>query len=913
MYISNTTFTGGVNNAGLIEGLTSTGLYIGSTTFTGGVNNSGTIRALNYTGLYVSVTTFEGGITNSGLIDAGTSGIDISATNFTGGLNNTTSGIIQTTDSTGVYVSVTNWSGDFTNAGKIFGATDAAQGGSGVYLDATNFDGNFLNSGTIVAGQTSGTGVYLTGDLFDGNVTNSGAIIATDPGYDGLSLNHTLYTGNVLNSGKITAPQTGINVGNGTTVAGSLTNSGVIDPSYGIVVNGLVQGGIFNSGTILGTVKAIDLSGANDAHVITQTAGLIQGNSLADGTGTVETALDLDNGYEDTFNGNGGVLDGDTVGGAADGDDFAVGGNFVYLRGTATDIDQLDFNSGRGAFGVNDANGDGLDDAGGQATSNLLDFTAEDMNVNAGGTAYLGELTTITVNNDLNMDPDGTLAYFLTTGTAGGTPGSVNAANDANLDGTLLAVLDPIDFASSTTNTYTYQDIVTGTINGTFTNVSTSSLFWTATADYNAGDVDLEINRIDFGDIAGVLGLIETQNQQSTGNVLETIFQDIQANGPLGNELDDLFAFLFGTTDPDEILAAYDEISGREHAQVVQASLTTAQIFNTLVGDQMDRTLLTMDGTRFANLGEQRYASAAALAATDASAGGVGAHGLNRGASGLAVWARGFGQWGEVDGDAEAQGYDHDASGVAGGVEYAINNNASIGGAVVYSNNDVDFNTPGDEAEIDAWQLGAYGNYGFGNFYAGGTASFGWQDVSTVRTIGVPVPGAPFVAVAGYDASAWSLNGEIGGIWQAGKVNVQPSFGLAYTGTDIDGFTETGNAGAYALNVTGSDADSFASILALRASGVWTMGKTRVVPDIKVGWRHEFEDDRQSITSIFVGDATDTPFTIVSSEIQQDSALLSAGLTLGLTDNLEVFGDVNGLYNADSSSTNASGGVRLTW
>jgi outer membrane autotransporter protein len=911
IYISNTTFTGGIVNSGLIASSSDYGIDISNTTFTGGINNSGTITGLD-TAVYISTTTFEGGITNSGLIDGGSSGVAISATNFTGGFNNTATGVIQTDDSTGVYISsVTNWSGNFTNDGTILGATGAANSGYGAYVDVTTFSGDFVNNGLISGGVSGYTGVYLTGTLFDGDVTNSGTILAFND-YDGLSLNHTLYTGDVTNSGTIRADGTGtgIYVDGSTTIAGALTNSGLIDPSYGIYVDGAIQGGIFNSGTILATNVGIDLSNADGTdlldptigHTITQTAGLIQGNSLADGTGTVETALNLDNGLVDTVNANGGAIDGDM-----DGDDtdiFNVAGIFNYLRGTSTDFAELNVNSGVGTFGT-----------GGEFAG---DFEADAFNIN-GGTAVVGDLSTITVNNDFTVFDGGTLGFFLTTDD--GTHGLVDVGGDAFLAGplgtdstTLLAVLDPSTFASATTDTYVYDDIITGTINNTFTEVTTSSLFWLADATYNANDVDLEITRVDFGDVLNQLGLIQTQNQQAIGDVLEEIFQDIQVNGPVGNEFDNLFAALFGTTDPAEILAMYDEINGSEHAQVQQAVLGASQLFNTIAGDQMDRTLLTLDGARFANLGTQRYASAAAIMASDASAATAGgSHGLNRGNSGVSLWARGFGQWSNNDGDLEAEGYDHDSTGAAGGVEVAVNNNASIGGAVVYSNNDVDFDSPGDAAEFDSWQVGLYGNYGFGNFYAGGSASYAWHDVSTLRTIQLPVPNAPFTAVAGYDASAWTASGEVGGIWRLGRVNVQPSAGLAYSTADTDGFTETGDSGAYELIVGETDADSFAGILALRASGLWTMGQTRVVPDIKVGWRHEFNEDRQSFTAIFVGDPTETPFTIVSSEVQQDAALLSAGLTFGLTNNLEIFTDVNGLYSSDASSTNASGGVRLTW
>jgi outer membrane autotransporter protein len=287
---------------------------------------------------------------------------------------------------------------------------------------------------------------------------------------------------------------------------------------------------------------------------------------------------------------------------------------------------------------------------------------------------------------------------------------------------------------------------------------------------------------------------------------------------------------------------------------------------------------------------------------------------MTRGGSGTSVWLRGHGQWVNVDTDPEADGYDQDSNGLIGGVDHAFSANAMAGGAVAYTNTDVDFDEPGDTADVKSWQVGAYGSYGFGKFYLDGVASYAWHDVNAQRTI--TLPSITYLATSAYNASAWSVQGEVGAIWVLGRVNMQPSVALAYTGANTDGFSETVSPSApgIGLVVADSDSDSLATTLALRASGQWMMAKTQVVPDIKLGWRHEFEDGRQSFTANFFEDLTaPASMSIVSSAIQPDSLVVSTGATFGVTRNFEVFFDLNGQYNADASATNASGGVRLTW
>jgi outer membrane autotransporter protein len=287
---------------------------------------------------------------------------------------------------------------------------------------------------------------------------------------------------------------------------------------------------------------------------------------------------------------------------------------------------------------------------------------------------------------------------------------------------------------------------------------------------------------------------------------------------------------------------------------------------------------------------------------------------MTRGRSGTSVWLRGLGQWVNVDADPEADGYDQDTNGLVGGIDHAVNANAMVGGAVAYTDSDVDFDEAGDAAEVESWQVGLYGTYGFGKFYVDGQASYAWNDINAARTI--TLPSATYVASSAYDSSAWTLSGELGAIWKLGRVNLQPSVNLAYVAADVDGFSETVTPSAPGLGlvVNGSDADSLATTVAIRASGQWMMGKTTVVPDLKLGWRHEFENDRMSFGANFFEDlSAPAAFTIVSSEIAQDSLVVSTGATFGVSRNFEVFVDLNGLYNSDAASTNASGGVRLTW
>ena len=319
---------------------------------------------------------------------------------------------------------------------------------------------------------------------------------------------------------------------------------------------------------------------------------------------------------------------------------------------------------------------------------------------------------------------------------------------------------------------------------------------------------------------------------------------------------------------------------------------------------------LNLRGTGWAENGNLRYADAAQQRImNDAAPTSAGSQGLLRGSSGASIWGRGYGQWTNVDGDPEATGYSQNSGGVVGGVDFAVSDNAIVGGAFAWGTSSVDFDTPHDHGDVNSFQFGGYGSYGFGRFYADGQLSFAFHDVTTTRELDLGFD--TFIAAANYNARSWTIAGEVGTVFKLGHVNMQPMLDVNYTGTSTNGFIESG-AGSFGLVVGDTNADSLTTQLGMRASGVWTVGSTKLVPDLSLAWRHEFADDRQNFTAAFLEDPT-TLFQVVSSSISPDSAVVSAGMTAGVSKGLELFVDYNGIINSDANSHNGSAGFRATW
>ena len=85
-----------------------------------------------------------------------------------------------------------------------------------------------------------------------------------------------------------------------------------------------------------------------------------------------------------------------------------------------------------------------------------------------------------------------------------------------------------------------------------------------------------------------------------------------------------------------------------------------------------------------------------------------------------------------------------------------------------------------------------------------------------------------------------------------------------------------------------------------------------IVPKLRLGWEHEFEDDQQSIGASFAG-APASGFTVLSSQVADDSALIGAGFAVEMGQTWQLFLDYDGKLNEDYEQHAVSGGVKLTW
>jgi len=141
------------------------------------------------------------------------------------------------------------------------------------------------------------------------------------------------------------------------------------------------------------------------------------------------------------------------------------------------------------------------------------------------------------------------------------------------------------------------------------------------------------------------------------------------------------------------------------------------------------------------------------------------------------------------------------------------------------------------------------------------------------------------------------------------NLSVTPYAALDYVNAHISGFSETGGFGA--LSVNAADANSFQTTLGLRlTSRIALAGYGTLIPEVRLGWNHEFLDASQTITGSLIG-VPGASFTTTGIVFGRDAALVGAGFAMELSPEAKVFVDYDGRLGSRLQEHSISGGLRV--
>jgi fibronectin-binding autotransporter adhesin len=857
-----------------ISGVSGTGTSIQTLSGTGGVAlGAKTLTLTNASGDFKGSLAGTGGLTIAG----GTETLS-GASTFTG-LTTISGGTLTVAVSGNLPGSVTNGA-TFNNAGVVGGSL-------------TNTAGTSTNSGTVNGGATVSGGTLNTTGAISGGLTNAAIVNAAG-----------FVNGSIANAGTFTTTSTLFSDGTFTNAAGAtlavgaatytlqglLANSGAVTVANGATLNA-TAGGVTNnaSGTITvaagGTVKD-DL---NNAGLITNNGGYLA--NVATNTGAItNNAIWIGNVLS-----NAGTID-----------------NNLTWAGTVSNAGAFNNNAGATVSGL-------LTNTAGTTVNNgALNGGA---NVSGGTFTGSGTVTNLTVSGGIFAPGNGTPGSFMTvSGNLAFQSGAMylvalnpttaslaKVGGTASLNGSATAVYLAGSYVSRKYTILTAAGGVSGAF-GSLVNANVPANF-TSTLSYDANNayISLALNFVptptpNFGG-----GL--NANQQNVANTLVNFFNSTGG-----------IPVTFGSLGPGGLAQVSGELATRTQQTGFEAmNLFLGLLTDPFVAGRGESAAPPAAAPQFAESDEANAYAANGKARSKSERDAYAA--VYRKASirdtydpRWSVWAAGYGGSQTTDGNTVLGSNNARSSigGVAVGADYRFSPNTLAGFAVSGGGTGFSVVNSGS-GRSDLFQAGAFVRHSNGPAYISAALAYGWQDVTTDRT--VTVAGSELLR-ANFNANTFSGRAEGGYRFVVpwiGGVGITPYAAGQFTTIDLPAYAEQAIAGAntFALTYAAKSVTDTRSEVGLRTDKSFAMQNGIFTLRGRAAWAHDFNPDR-NIAATFQT-LPGASFVVNGAKQASDAALVTGSAEMKWLNGFSLAATFEGEFSNVTRSYAGKGVVRYVW
>jgi uncharacterized protein with beta-barrel porin domain len=831
-------------------------------------STAGSATITNNPGVGAGGSTFFGTLGGTDTSSAGTAHITNNNMGSTSFLANTTAASATITNnsggttnfqdqSTAASATIVNNSGGTTQFGVPVVGTDTATAGS---ANITNHAGGITEfTAATTAGSatiTNDAGGFLQfGDSGAGSSTaTAGNAVITSNGTTSFNANTT------AGSSTITTGSGGHVFFFDSSTGGSarfITSAGGTFDMSGLTAPGMSAGSIEGAGSYVLGSKQLTVGSNNLSTTVSGVISGIGGSLTKVGTGAL--TLSGINTYSGATNVNGGTL---VVDGA-------------IASSTLTTVNAGGTLAGRGTVGTTAINGGTLSPGSAAGTFGPLIVTGN-LSFTAAST-YMIQVNSTTASS----------TSVIGTATLGGATVNVNY---------LSATLQ---------SQYTILH-ANGGVAGIFNpNVVSNNSNITSTLTYDANNVFLntQLNFTPPGGGGGGGGGL-TINQQNVANALTGFFNRTGS-----------IPMAFATLSPAGLTIA----SGELGTGLIQSSIKASDLFlnllldPTIAGRSGGFTAQSVTPTGYADEEALAYAAKRAGTATDAFAMATKApmlapQPLNR----WSVWASGYGGSETVGGNAVVGSQDLTARvwGVASGADYKVSPDTLFGFALGGGGTNYSLANAMGSGRTDMFNAGFYGRQNFGAAYLSGAFAYGWQDVTTNRT----------VALAGVDMLQGRFRAEtFSGRFEGGYRFATPFMGITpyaaaqVISINLPSYAEISQngGGLFALNYAAQTVTDTRTELGLRGDKSFAMPDGVLTLRSRAAWAHDYDPNR-AVTAIFQA-LPGASFVVNGARPNADSALVSASAERKWLNGFSIAGVFEGEFSGNVTSYAGKGVVKYSW
>jgi uncharacterized protein with beta-barrel porin domain len=279
------------------------------------------------------------------------------------------------------------------------------------------------------------------------------------------------------------------------------------------------------------------------------------------------------------------------------------------------------------------------------------------------------------------------------------------------------------------------------------------------------------------------------------------------------------------------------------------------------------------------------------------------------------VWAAGFGGSQQTDGSTAVGSNNTTSSlyGTAVGADYRLSRDTLLGFALAGGGTNFTVANNLGGGRSDLFQAGAFIRHNLGPAYLTGALAYGWQDVTTDRTL--TVSGVDRLR-AEFNANAWSGRAE-GGYrfvlpW-VGGVGLTPYAAGQFTTFDLPNYAESVLAGSstFALSYAAKSVTDTRSELGLRTDKSFAMQDGVLTLRGRAAWAHDFNPDR-AVAATFQT-LPGASFVVNGAAQASDSALTTASAEMKWLNGWSAAATFEGEFSSVTRSYAGKGVVRYAW
>jgi outer membrane autotransporter protein len=275
---------------------------------------------------------------------------------------------------------------------------------------------------------------------------------------------------------------------------------------------------------------------------------------------------------------------------------------------------------------------------------------------------------------------------------------------------------------------------------------------------------------------------------------------------------------------------------------------------------------------------------------------------------------------GDKDATSNDNGFDFDGTVLSFGADYRLQDNLFLGGALGYNDLTADFQAGGglDFQSISASLFGTWLYKESG--YVDALVTFGSSETETERLVRYDDAIGSVDRIAKGDADGSQLLASIGGGWDfaRGAFVLGPHVGFNYVESTVDEFDETGALGAN-LSIPEQETRSLTGNIGMHLSYTWTPSFGVVVPNVRLDWVREFEDDAETVNVRFLNDRfsqdpldPSTPFAVQNDAPDGEYLSWSVGASAQFINGIAAFVNYRGnAMQKDISLGEFTVGVRM--